>query len=424
MPTDRNSVTGWDRLFRVVFSLRALLVLVLVVGGTLGWIVREARVQRDAVATVQRLGGQYRYEWEAQNRRPTAVPLPGWRKWLINLLGPDYVGPVTQVDIGFGGSKVIPTADDLASIGRLARLERLSITSIAEGVGLAPLRNLTRLKELDFFGNHGRKIEIDVSALANFVELEKLQLSYGGMKDADLALIAGLTRLEHLSLSTSVARGPHPGPSITDAGLVALEPLHNLRFLQISGENDITNAGLVHLAGLTRLETLTLQGKGVTSLGSLRPLVGLTSLSVGVTDSRNPGVDDAGAAAIADLLSLKMVHLGSKSFTDIGLTHLHALPKLSYLNLSSSGVTDAGVAGLVAFPKLKYVFLGSTALTDAGLAALVKRPGLATIDVTWTKVTPEGIAAARAALPGTTILPRSNSTPGVGMTIEATVIQP
>ena len=39
------------------FSLRALMVLVLLIGAGLGWLVRSAHVQRDAVAAVRRAGG-------------------------------------------------------------------------------------------------------------------------------------------------------------------------------------------------------------------------------------------------------------------------------------------------------------------------------------------------------------------------------
>jgi hypothetical protein len=42
-------------------SLRGLLVLVLIVGGWLGWAVRSARTQREAVAAIRRAGGGITY---------------------------------------------------------------------------------------------------------------------------------------------------------------------------------------------------------------------------------------------------------------------------------------------------------------------------------------------------------------------------
>jgi hypothetical protein len=44
------------------FSLRGLIVLVVVVGVGLGWVVRQAHVQRDAVAAIVGAGGAVRYD--------------------------------------------------------------------------------------------------------------------------------------------------------------------------------------------------------------------------------------------------------------------------------------------------------------------------------------------------------------------------
>lgn len=45
----------WQRLLRP--SVRGLIVLVLVVGAGLGWLVRCAQIQREAVAAIQNAGG-------------------------------------------------------------------------------------------------------------------------------------------------------------------------------------------------------------------------------------------------------------------------------------------------------------------------------------------------------------------------------
>jgi hypothetical protein len=46
---------SWRRYLR--FSVRGLIVFVVVVGAGLGWIVHQAHVQRDAVAAIQGAGG-------------------------------------------------------------------------------------------------------------------------------------------------------------------------------------------------------------------------------------------------------------------------------------------------------------------------------------------------------------------------------
>ena len=84
---------SWRRFLR--FSVRGLIVLVLVIGVWLGWIVRSARIQREAVAAIQHAGGQVAYDWENVHRskwsekliypRPNRKPI--WPQWLIHALG-------------------------------------------------------------------------------------------------------------------------------------------------------------------------------------------------------------------------------------------------------------------------------------------------------------------------------------------------
>jgi hypothetical protein len=45
----------------LLFSVRGLLVLVLLIGAGLGWTVRNARIQREAVAAIKSAGGGVTY---------------------------------------------------------------------------------------------------------------------------------------------------------------------------------------------------------------------------------------------------------------------------------------------------------------------------------------------------------------------------
>jgi hypothetical protein len=46
------------------FSVRGLIVLALVIAAGLGWVVRQAHIQRDAVAAIKKAGGWVQYDWE------------------------------------------------------------------------------------------------------------------------------------------------------------------------------------------------------------------------------------------------------------------------------------------------------------------------------------------------------------------------
>jgi hypothetical protein len=102
-------VRPWWRRPRVRLSLRALMIVVLLIGGGLGWIVHRADVQREAVAAIVQGGGSVKYDWEWSDLRilpnGALVPapkkrVPPWRKWLIDHLGPDYFGDVKEVYVG------------------------------------------------------------------------------------------------------------------------------------------------------------------------------------------------------------------------------------------------------------------------------------------------------------------------------------
>src|SRR4051794_37552902 len=98
--------------------------LVLVLGVLLGWLIRSARVQREAVAAIERAGGQVTYDWSWDYDVAMETPRPAsrWRPWLAAHLGPDYVGNVVRVTLA--GGPITPAADaPLAEVGRLGRLE-------------------------------------------------------------------------------------------------------------------------------------------------------------------------------------------------------------------------------------------------------------------------------------------------------------
>jgi internalin A len=222
-------------------SLRALLVLVLVCGAGLGWLVRSARIQRDAVAAIEHAGGSVAYEWgfyKAKTPRGRVPPVP---KWLVDLIGVDYFGHVTKIEL------CEATDPPLIQVGRLTRAKRLWLDrSLIRDAELAHLKGLSSLTWLAF----------DNTAVS----------------DAGLVHLNGLTSLSRLDLE---------GTKVSDEGLVHLKGLINLNGLNLDA-TQITGAGLVHLKGLTKLSSIGLSytqvgDDGLMHLNSLTNLKGLGS---------------------------------------------------------------------------------------------------------------------------------------------------
>ncbi len=224
------------------FSVRGLIVLVLLLGGSMGWIVRSARIQRDAVAAIMRAGGLVKYDqgWTKTNLVHSArVPKPGW---LVNRIGVDYLSHVTVVWLNgsWAGTDLA-----LEHVGRLFGLQQLRLDqSSVSDAGLAHL-----------------------SALGN---LSRLNLEGTRISDAGLAHLKGLTKLTTLDID---------GTRVTDAGLVHLEGLTNLSTLRLDGTR-VTDAGLVHLKRLDNLSQLSLTGTRVTDAGVKELQRALPSLQI------------------------------------------------------------------------------------------------------------------------------------------------
>jgi hypothetical protein len=228
----------WCRYLRL--SLRGLIVLVLVIGAALGWIVRSARIQHNAVTAIRNAGGDVGYNWEWSNGKV----LPGGKPWapsrLVDLIGVDYFGHVTVVAL-----YPTATAAPMVPVGRLTGLQRLdAFGSSVSDAGLAHLKGLAELSALDLDGTQ--------------------------LTDAGLRHLKGLTSLTWLGL-----RETH----VTDAGLVHLKGLTKLSVLTLGG-TQVTDAGLTQLKGLKSLTRLGLRGTKVTDAGPKELSQALPSLTI------------------------------------------------------------------------------------------------------------------------------------------------
>jgi hypothetical protein len=177
--------------------VRRLVVFVLVIGAGLGWVVRQAHIQGDAVAAIRRTGGAVKYDWEWRDWKDVPGGNAWAPRWIVDLIGVDYFGHVTRVELVSVPSVTNAT---LAHVGRLTRLQELNVVSPSvSDAGLEHLKALTELSDLSLNG---------------LVRLRSLTLERTEITDAGLAPLKGLTSLSVLRIGKT---------QVTDAGIKELQ---------------------------------------------------------------------------------------------------------------------------------------------------------------------------------------------------------
>jgi Leucine Rich repeat len=267
----------WRRHLR--FSLRALLLVILLLGLWLGWFVHTAKIQHDAVAAIQKNGGWVRYYWRDYASAPygehTYYPRGArpWRPsfflprdWLSDRFGIDYFDEV--IGVSFNATASFSDAD-LTHVAAFPALNDLSLVEVpVTDSMLAHLEASTNLTVLSLWGAR--------------------------ITDSGLSHFKGLRKFRKLFLV---------GSRITDEGLERLKALKNLTTLDLSG-TWVSDTGLVHLKGFSDLLELNL---------------------------RATWVGDAGLVHLKSLSKLQYLDLGSTQVTDAGLVHLNGMAHLENL---------------------------------------------------------------------------------------------
>ena len=200
------------------FSVRGMIVLVLVVAVWLGWVAWRARIQRQAYEAISKHSVMINYDMELNETNPWAP------QWLVDLIGYDFFANVVSVTIG--------EAEDIVFVSSFNLLNDLdlSYTTITDSQ-LSHLKDLTTLRKLSLYNTR--------------------------ITDGGLAYVKKLNCINDLSLAFT---------KVTDIGLKDLNGLVDLQSLDLT-ETKVTDAGLVYLKGLTKLKFLDLRGTKVTDVG-------------------------------------------------------------------------------------------------------------------------------------------------------------
>ena len=230
--SDHQITSGTQPMRRLLrFSVRTLLLGMLIVCAALAWKVERVRKQWQAVAWIRQMGGSVEYDYErGVNGRRVSNSEPRGPEWLRSLLGIDYFADVVR--IGLRRTEV----DDVSPLAVLSSLEELKLgdTQVCD---LTPLSGMTRLRTLWLDSTPIR----DLSALSRLTNLEGLHLD--DTQVCDLTPLSRMTRLKTLTLHSTPVRDVSPLSALTNLEMLELastvvsdlSPLANLDNLQLLG---------------------------------------------------------------------------------------------------------------------------------------------------------------------------------------------
>ncbi len=297
---------------RFTLSVRSLMILVLIIGGVLGWKVLHAAVQRRAVTEISRVGGMVVYEHQIGPDHqlqieigPGAVrlkPHPWIPDWLQSAVGEEYFHEVVWVQLldlsgWYGGLKPPPTDEALAAIATLDRVRAVYTWGRVNDAGLAHFVKMPGLRSLGV--GVGAMTESGLASLAAMPALEELFVDggWGPLNRATLAGMSRLRRLKRLSVHLSVHLQDVTDPA---AAVIVLGDMSWLESLDVSSSSKDA-ADLSHVRELTRLRTLAFP----------------KSIPI-----------DSDLANVSGLTRLEQLDLDYSKITDAELVHLSGLTRL------------------------------------------------------------------------------------------------
>lgn len=257
----------------------------------------------------------------------------------------------------------------LRPLSGCASLETLAITSNARGHtstpatligadGVAALRRLGQLRSL-------RLDECRIAGAARHafesLSLRELRLVRCTISPSTLAAVGHMRTLRKLSLE---------GTSVTDAQLVHLKPLGQLRWLDLSKCNALTGAGLSHLKEMSGLRTLWLDDcteLADAAMAHAVELSGLRRISVRDCD----GLTDAGFAHVSNMNGLREIYLSDcDGLSDVGLAQVARVSTLHTMHIvDCARLTAVGLIPLASMDSLETLAIGGKAgpsLEDLG----------------------------------------------------------
>ncbi|WP_254508644.1 leucine-rich repeat domain-containing protein [Anatilimnocola floriformis] len=367
-----------NRQLRFRFSLRMLLLAMLVLGLFLGWYGREwdrLRRQRAIATQFQSRGGYVAYDPKLP--APNQKNSPGQPLSRVAgrmLFGEDafaHIDTVWLKDSKPGDFELFinlpqlkglllkqPPDDCLEQLVRNRKLESLDLQHFR--LNRARFELLQRLQHLNTLSLTGNEVDDEaLESLALLHQLKTLMLDGTNLTSQGLRRVAELEHLQRLYVSAS--------KTIDDRAIGELKPLKNLRTLSLVGTST-TSAALEHIGDMKELRTLDLSHTPLTDSGfenlAESQLAELTVFGTAVGSQSLP--------QIAKMRSLRRLDLGGRNspLTNSDLAPLAKLTELRNLSISTNGITEEALTHLSSLRNLRSLYLNSKAISKAAAVRL------------------------------------------------------
>ncbi|PQO36577.1 hypothetical protein [Blastopirellula marina] len=339
------------------FSIRGMLLLILVISVPLAWIGRDlwqSRLEEAVVLRVNRNYGSVTYDYQEENLFIPSEP-PG-NRLLRSIFGNHlYARVVSIVALNPLGNDTIVKFPDLRS------LETLQLGSeTLDDEAIEALVQIPKLQRLIL-----KNTEITPQQLHRLAEsrsIESIWLEQSCTTDDHLLELQHFPNLSQVQIWDSPA---------TDTGLESLVAIKNLTDLAIVKMPEATDRSFSQLQKAKRLQSLTLSGTQMTdqSLRAIGQLTGLQHLSIGSSMAQR-GVTSDGISQLKFHTAMTTLELTGSAIDDRSIETICSLPRLETLVLNNTAVTDQGIVPLKSASSLKHFYQGANSITPAGMQAI------------------------------------------------------
>ena len=226
----------------------------------------------------------------------------------------------------------------------------------AEASSHADIARMTFLESL----TAEKAIGTELHHLSSLSNLTELKITDTTVSTDDLASIAALPKLKHLTL--------------TNCGLSTIASLQNAKSLEYLDLSNNTIRTIAPISSMANLKELYLQHNAVTEISALTSLKSLSKLDISYNAV-------ASLNQIGGLTALTWLDAQNNAITDLG--NIDKLTTLTYLSLSANKLTD--VSKLAGCAELAELGIAQNTLTDiSALSTLVK---LTSVDFSYNQVT-------------------------------------